>query len=71
MPPLTLYSPYIYFKLIYFNGRLITLQYCGGFCHTFTWISHGCTGVPPREPLSHLPPHPIPQGYPSAPAYTE
>ena len=26
---------------IYFNWRLITLQYCGGFCHTFTWISHG------------------------------
>ena len=23
--------------------RLITLQYCGGFCHT--WISHGCTCV--------------------------
>ena len=27
-----------------FNWRLITLQYCGVFCHTFTWISHGCTG---------------------------
>ena len=25
--------------------RLITLQYCGGFCHTLTWISHGCTCV--------------------------
>ena len=22
-------------KSIYFNWRLITLQYCGGFCHTF------------------------------------
>ena len=21
-------------KLIYFNWRTITLQYCGGFCHT-------------------------------------
>ena len=21
----------------YFNWRLITLQYCGGFCHMFTW----------------------------------
>ena len=29
----------------------ITLQYCDGFCHTFTWISHGCTCVP------HPPPH--------------
>ena len=33
-----------------------------------TWISHGCTCVPHPEPPSHLPPHPIPQGYPSAPA---
>ena len=32
----------LFFKKI-FNWRLITLQYCGGFCHTFTWISHGCT----------------------------
>ena len=51
---------------IYFNWRLITLQHCGGFCHT--WISHGCTCVPHPEPPSHLPPHPIPQGHPSAPA---
>ena len=28
---------------IYFNWRLITLQYGGGFCHTVTRISHGCT----------------------------
>ena len=51
-----------------FNCRLITLQYCGGFCHTFTWISHECTCVPHPDPPSHLSPHPIPQGYPSAPA---
>ena len=50
--------------LIYFNWRLITLQYCSGFCHTLTCISHGCTCVPHPEPLSHLPPHPIPQGHP-------
>ena len=55
-------------KLIYFNWRLITLQYWGGFCHTLTWISHGCICVPHPEPLSYLPPHPIPQGHPSAPA---
>ena len=53
-------------QLIYFNWRLITLQYCSGFCHTLTWISQGCTCVPHPEPPSHLPPHPIPQGYPSA-----
>ena len=51
-----------------FNWRLITLQYCGGFCHTFTWISHGCTCVPHSDPSSYLPPHPIPQGHPSAPS---
>ena len=59
----------IYFNLfIYFNWRLITLQYCGGFCHILTWISHGCTYVPHPKPLSHLPPHLIPLGCPSAPA---
>ena len=26
----------LYFFKIYFNWRLITLQYCGGFCHPFT-----------------------------------
>ena len=51
-----------------FNWRLITLQYCSGFCCTLTWISHGCTCVPHPEPSSHLLPHPIPQGCPMAPA---
>ena len=54
--------------IIYFNWRLITLEYCGGFCHTLKWISHGCTCVPHPEPPFYLPPHPIPQGHPSAPA---
>ena len=53
------------FLINYFNWRLITLQYCSGFCYTLTWISHGCTCVPHPEPPSHLPPHPIPQGDPS------
>ena len=56
------------FFFLNFNCRLITLQYCGGFCPTLTWISHGCTCVPHPDPPSHLPPHPIPQGYPSVPA---
>ena len=56
------------FFLIYFNWRLITLQYCSGFCHTLTWISHGCMCVPHPEPPSHIPPHPIPLGHPSEPA---
>ena len=38
------------------------------FCHTLTWIRHGCTCVPHPEPPSHLPPHPIPLGHPSAAA---
>ena len=61
-----------------------TLQYCGVYLNvvymsmynnvvymwmnTFTWISHGCTCVPHPDPPSHLPPHPIPQGHPSAPS---
>ena len=45
-------------SFIYFNRRLITLQYCGGFYHTLTWISHGFTCVPYPKPPSHLPPHP-------------
>ena len=57
-----------FYLFIYFNWRLITLHYCGGFCHTFTWISNGWTCVPHPEPPAHFPPHPIPQGYPSAPA---
>ena len=66
-------NSFLFFNLniylfIYFNWRLITLQYCSGFCHTLTWISHGCTCVLHPEPSSRLPPHPIPQGHPSAPA---
>ena len=58
--------------LFIFNWRLITLQYCGGVLYNI--LPHidmnqpWCTCVPHPEPLSHLPPHPIPQGCPSAPA---
>ena len=52
--------------MIYFNWRLITLQYCGGFRHRSAWISHGCTCVSPSWTPSHLPLHPIPQGGPRA-----
>ena len=31
----------IFFPIIFISWRLITLQYCSGFCHTSTWISHG------------------------------
>ena len=56
----------INFLKIYFNWRLITVQDCSGFCHTLTWISHGCTCVPHPELPRLLPPHPIPQGCSSA-----
>ena len=55
-------------KVIYFNWRLITLQYCSRFCHTLTWISHAYTWVPHPDTPSLPPPHPLPQGHPSAPA---
>ena len=41
---------------------------CSGFCHTLTWISYGCTCVPPSWTSSHLPSHPIPLDCPRAPA---
>ena len=58
-----------FFVFIYFNWRQITLQYCGGFCHSLTWISHGCTCILHPEPPFHLPPHPISQGHASALAF--
>ena len=57
-----------FFPFIFISWRLITLQYCSGFCHTLTWISHGFTCAPHPDPHSCLPPHPIPLGLPSAPA---
>ena len=57
-----------FFPIIFIRWKLIPLKYCSGFCHTLTWISHGFTCVPHPEPPSHLPPHPIPLGHPSAPA---
>ena len=58
---------YLLFSFIFISWRLITLQYCSGFCHTLTRISHGFTCVPHPDPLSCLPPHPIPLGLPTAP----
>ena len=53
-------TPFLKNWFIYFNWRLITLQYCSGFCHAFTWISHvymcppSWTPFPPPS-LSHPP----------------
>ena len=57
-----------FFPFIFISWRLITLQYCSGFCHTLTWISHGFTCVPHPDPLSRIPPDPIPLGLPRTPA---
>ena len=57
-----------FFSFIFISWRLISLQYCSGFCHTLTWISRGFICVPHPEPPSRLPLHPIPPGLPSAPA---
>ena len=56
-----------FFSFIFISWRLITLQYCSGFCHTLTLISHGFTCIPNPDPPSHLPLYPIPLGLPSAP----
>ena len=59
---------FIYIYIFFFiSWRLITLQYCSGFCHTLTWISHGYTCISHPNPPSHLPFHPIPLGLSSAP----
>ena len=49
----------LFFPFIFISWRLITSQYCSGFCHTLTWISHGFTCIPhPDHPSSHpLPSH--------------
>ena len=57
---------HFFFKFMYLflEANCFTILYW--FSHTLTWICHGCTCVPHPEPSSHLPPHPIPQGCPSA-----
>ena len=57
---------FLKFNLFYFTLIYFTILYW--FCHTSTWICYGCTRVPNPEPPSHLPPHTISLGHPSAPA---
>ena len=42
---------FFFFPFIFISWRLITLQYCSGFCHTLTWISYGFTCVPHPDSL--------------------
>ena len=58
---------FVLFYLIFiFTLFYFTILYW--FCHTLTWIHHGCTCVRKHEPPSHLPPHNISLGHPRAPA---
>ena len=43
------------FLQIYFNWRIITLQYCDGFCCTTRWIGHRYTCAPPPSWTPSLP----------------
>ena len=66
-PKIDLKCFFFFFSFIFISWRLITLQYCIGFCHTLTWISHGFTCIPHPDPPSHLPLRLIPLDLPSAP----
>ena len=55
---------FLKFKFIYFNLRLITLQYCIGFA---IHQHESATGIH-MFPILNTPPHTIPLGHPSAPA---
>ena len=55
--------------LLFFKNFFFTLQYCIGFTILqHESFRHGCTRVPNPEPPSHVSPHTIPLGHPSAPA---
>ena len=52
---------FFFFELFFF------FFICSEFCHTLEWNSYGFTCVPDPDPPSHLPLHPLPLGFPSAP----
>ena len=63
---MTEWLSHFFFLIFIFALFYFTILYW--FCHTLTWIHHGCTCDPKHEPPSHLPSHNIPLGHPRAPA---
>ena len=61
-------SVILVFWMLSFFFYFILLLILYWFCRTSTWICHECTRVPHPEHPSHLPPHTISLGHPSAPA---
>ena len=59
---------FYFFKFFSYCFTLFCFTILYWFCHTLTWIHHGCICVPKHEPPSHLPPHNISLGHHRAPA---
>ena len=70
---ITYYHYIIYYIISYYHIILLSHYFflfffiCSEFCHTLEWNGHGFTCVPHPDPPSHLPLHPLPLGFPSAP----
>ena len=58
---------FLFFIFLIFIFTLFYFTILYWFCHTLTWIHHGCTWVPKHEPPSQLPPHTISLGHPCSP----
>ena len=55
----SIFNFFSFFLKFIFNWRIIALQYCVGFCHILTWISHpshpsGSSQSPGLSFLSHI-----------------
>ena len=57
----------LWWHFVFLFFYLFFFLICSEFCHTLEWNSHGFTCVPHPDPRSHLPLHPLPLGFPSAP----